>query len=105
MALQLKVKRVMRLEKNCKRLGHNGLYRNVSKQIIETTFPPSKSEIEQYLLEDILETDMPHNQSAFWLWHQIHDETYREQQWPPISGSEVTLCLKRMGNWEYSGPD
>ena len=114
MKLQAKVERARRLEKNRKRLHQNGLfqrdasrfYRELGKQTIQITSPPSESEIVQYW-GGILETEVRHNESAFWLRRQTDGETYQtaEQQWPPISDSEVTLCLKRMGNWKSPGPD
>ena len=81
------------------------VYRELGKQPIQITSPPSESEIEQYW-GDILETEVCHNEAAFWL-RRTDGETYRaaEQQWPPISGDEVTLYLKRIGNWKSSGPD
>ena len=104
----------MRLEENLKRLRQNGLfqrdarrfYRDLGKQTIQITSPPSESEIEQYW-GDILETEVCHNKSAFWLRRQIDGEMSQtiEQQWQPISDNEVTMCLKRMGNWKSPGPD
>ena len=108
MELRSKAEKARRLEKNRKRLRQNGLfqrdarrfYRDLGKQTMQITSPPSESEIEQYW-GDILETEVCHNKSAFWLRRQ----TDREQQWQPISDNEVTLCLKRMGNWKSPGPD
>ena len=56
------------------RLRQNGLlqwdagwlYRKWDKQTIQITSPPSESETEQYW-GDILETEVCHNKSAFWL--------------------------------------
>ena len=77
MELQSKVERARRLEKNRKRLRQNGLfqrdakrfYRELGKQTIQITTPPSESEIERYW-GDILETEVHHNESAFWLRRQ-----------------------------------
>ena len=109
-----KREKARRLEKNRKRLRQNGLfqrdarrfYRELGKQTIQITSPPSESEIEQYW-GDILETEVCHNKSAFWLRRQIDGEMSQtaEQQWQPISDNEVTMCLKRMGNWKSPGPD
>ena len=74
MELQSKREKARRLEKNRKRLRQNGLfqrdarrfYRDLGKQTIQITSPPSESEIEQYW-GDILETVVCHNKSAFWL--------------------------------------
>ena len=54
----------------------------------------------------IVETEVHHNKSAFWLRRQTDGETHRknEQQGLPISDNEVTSCLKRMGNWKSPGP-
>ena len=81
-------------------------YRELGKQTIQITSPPSESEIEQYW-GDILEFEVYHNKSAFWLRRQIDGEMSQtaEQQWQPISDNEVTMCLKRMGNWKSPGPD
>ena len=81
MELQPKREKARRLEKNRKRLRRNGLFRRdarrfygeLGKQTIQITSPPSESEIEQYW-GDILETEICHNKSAFWLRHQIDDE-------------------------------
>ena len=93
MELTSKVKRARRLEKNRKRLRQNGLfqrdagrfYRELGKQTIQVTSPPSKSEIEQYW-GGILETEVHHNESAFWLRCQTNGKMHRrdEQQWLPI---------------------
>ena len=101
-----KVERIRRLEKNRKRLRQNRLfqrhagrfYRELGKQAIQVTSPPSESEIEQYW-SGLLETEIHHNESAFWLRRQTDGETHRkdEQQWLPISDNEVTWCLK---GWE-----
>ena len=114
MDLKSKVERTRRLEKNRKRLRQNGLYqrdagrfyRELDKQTIQVTSPPSESEIEQYW-GGILETEVHHNESAFWLRRQTNGETHRkdEQQWLPISDNEVTSCLKMLGNWKSPGPD
>ena len=55
----------------------------------------------------IIITEVCHNKSAFWLRRQIDGEMSQtaEQQWQPISDNEVTMCLKRMGNWKSPGPD
>ena len=60
------------------------------------TFPPSVYEIEQYW-GDILETEVRHNESVYWLRRQINSEANQtvEQQWSPILGA---LGLKRIGN-------
>ena len=81
-------------------------YRELGKQTIQVTSPPSESEIEQYW-SGIVETEVHHNESAFWLRCQTDGETRRrdEQQWLPISDNEVTSCLKRMGNWKSPGSD
>ena len=99
MELMFKVERIRRLEKNCKRLRQNGLfqrdarrfYRELGKQTIQVTTPPSEFEIEQYW-GGMLETEVHHNESAFWLRRQTDGETHRkdEQQWLPISDNEVT---------------
>ena len=114
MELKSKVERTRRLEKNCKKLRQNELfqrdagrfYRELDKQTIQVTSPPSEFEIEQYW-GGILETEVHHNESAFWLRRQTDGKTHRkdEQQWLPISDNEVTSCLKRMGNWRSPGPD
>ena len=106
MEVKSKVKRTRRLEKTRKRLCQNRLfqrdagrfYRELGKQTIQVTFPPSESEIEQYW-GGILETEVHHNESAFWMRRQTDGETHQrdEQQWLPISDNEVTSCLKRMG--------
>ena len=65
MELQSKREKARRLEKNRKRLRQNGLfqrdarrfYRELGKQTIRITSPPSESEIEQYW-GDILETEV-----------------------------------------------
>ena len=90
MELKSKVERTRRLEKNCKRLRQNGLfqrdngrfYRELGKQTIQVTCLPSKSEIELYW-DGILETEVHHNESVFWLRRQTNGETHRrdEQQW------------------------
>ena len=79
----------------------DGFYRELGKQTIQITSPPSESEIEQYWA-NIMETEVCHTESAFWLSRQTNGKTYRtaELQWPPISGDEVTLCLKRIENWK-----
>ena len=80
----------------------------MGKQTIQVTSLSSESEIEQYTYwSGILETEVHHNESAFWLRPQTDGETHRrdEQQWLPITDNEVTSCLKRMGNWKSSGPD
>ena len=107
MELQSKREKVRRLEKNRKRLRQNGLlqkdarrfYRELGKQTIQITSPPSESEIEQYW-GNILETEVCHNKSAFWLRRQIDGDMSQtaEHQWQPISDNEVTMCLKRMGS-------
>ena len=87
MELKSKVKRTRRLEKNRKRLCQNGLfqqharwfYRELGKQIIQVTSPPSESEIEQYW-GGILETEVHHNESAFWLRRQTDGETHRRDE-------------------------
>ena len=114
MELQSKREKSRRLEKNRKRLRQNGLlqrdarlfYRDLRKQTIQITSPPSESGIEQYW-GDILETEVCHNKSAFWLRRQIDGEMSQpaEQQWQPISDNEVTMCLRRMGNWKSPGSD
>ena len=114
MELKSKVEQTRRLEKNCQRLHQNGLfqqdagrfYRDLGKQTTQVTSLPSESEIEQYW-GGILEIEVHHNESAFWLRCQTDSETHRrdEQLWLPISDNEVTLCLKRMGNWKSPGPD
>ena len=55
----------------------------------------------------VLETEVHHNESPFWLRRQTDGEKHRkdEKQWLPISDNEVTSCLKRMGNWKSPGPD
>ena len=92
MELKSKVERTRRLEKNRKRLRQNGLfqrdagrlYRELGKQTIQVTSPPSESEIEPYW-DGILETEVHHNESAFWLRRQTDGETHQrdEQQWLP----------------------
>ena len=65
MELQSKIEKARRLERNRKRLRHNGLfkrdarrfYRDLGKETIQIASPPSESEIEQYW-GDILETEM-----------------------------------------------
>ena len=67
MELKYKVERTRRLDKNRKRLRQNGLfqqdagwfYRELGKQTIQATSPPSEYEIEQYW-GGILETDVHH---------------------------------------------
>ena len=110
MELKSKVERIRRLEKNRKRLSQNRLfqrdagrfYRELGKQTIQVTSPPSESEIEQYW-GGILETEIHHNESAFWLRRQTDGETHRrdEQQWLPISDNEVTSCLKGWGTESF----
>ena len=81
MELRSKAEKARRLEKNRKRLRQNGLfqrdarrfYRDPGKQTIQITSPPSESEIEQYW-GDILETEVCHNNSAFWLRRQTDRE-------------------------------
>ena len=81
MELRSKVENARRLEKNRKRLRQNGLfqrdarrfYRDLGKQTIQITSPPSESEIEQYW-GDLLETEVCHNKSAFWLRRQTDGE-------------------------------
>ena len=70
------------MEKNRKRLRQNGLfqrdagrfYRELGKRTIQITSPPSESEIVQYW-RGILETEVRHNKSAFWLRRQADGET------------------------------
>ena len=84
MGLQSKVSQARRLKKNHKRLHKKGLfqrdagrlYRELGKQTIQITSPPSESEIEQYW-GDILETKVCHNESASWLRRQTDGEMYR----------------------------
>ena len=93
MELKSKFERTRTLENNRKRLHQNGLfqrdagrfYRELGKQTIQVTFPPSESEIEQNWC-NILETEVHHNESAFWLRRQTDGETHRrdEQKWLPI---------------------
>ena len=114
MELRSKAEKARRLEKNRKRLRQNGLfqqdarrfYRDLGKHTIQITSAPSEYEIEQYW-GDILEAEVCHNKSAFWLRRQTDGEMSQtsEQQWQPISDNEITLCLKRMGNWKSPGPD
>ena len=81
MEVQSKRLKAKRLEKNRKRLRQNGLfqrdarrfYRELGKQTIQMNSPPSEFEIEQYW-GDILETEVCHNKSAFWLRRQIDGE-------------------------------
>ena len=85
MELKSKVELTRRLEKNRKRLRQNGsfqqdagrFYRELGKQRIQVTSPPSESEIEQYW-GSILETEAHHNESAFWLRHQTDGKTHRK---------------------------
>ena len=112
MELKSKVEQTRRLEKNRKRLRQNGLfqrdagwfYTELGKRTIQVTSLPSESEIEQYW-GGILETEVHHNESAFWLRRQTDGETHRkdEYQWLPISDNKVISCLKRMGNWKSPG--
>ena len=115
MELQSKVERSRKLKKNRKRLRPNCLfqgdaggffYREFGKRTIQITSPLSEPEIEQDW-GDILETEECYNDFVFWLKRQTDCETFRtaDQQWPPISGDEVTLCLKRIRNWKSPGPD
>ena len=109
--MQSKRDKARRLEKNRERLRQKGLFQrdarrfyiDLGKQTIQITSPPSESEIEQYW-GDILETEVGHNKSAFWLRRQIDGEMSQtsEQQWQPISDNEITMCLKRMGELEVS---
>ena len=82
------------------------VYGELGKQTIQITFPPSESEIEQYCVV-ILETEVHHNESAFWLRRQTDGETHRtdEQHWLPILDNEIRSCLKRMENWKSPGQD
>ena len=81
MELQSKREKARILEKNRKRLRQNGLfqrdarrfYRELGKQTIQITSPPSEFEIEQYW-GDILETEVCPDKSAFWLRRQIDGE-------------------------------
>ena len=85
MEVKSKVKPTRRLEKNRKRNCQNGwfqrdagrFYRELGKQTIQVTFPPSESDIEQYW-GDILETEVHHNESDFWLRRQTDGETHRK---------------------------
>ena len=85
MELKSKVERTRRLEKNRKRLRQNGLfqrnagwfYRELGKQTIQVTSPPSESEIEQYW-GGILENEVHHNEFAFWLKRQTDGEMQEE---------------------------
>ena len=87
MELKPNVERTRRLEKNRKRLRQNGLfqrhagrfYRELGKQTIQVTSPSSESEIEQYW-GGILETEVHHNESAFWLRRQTDGETHRRDE-------------------------
>ena len=81
MELRSKVEKARRLEKNRESLRPNSLfqrdarrfYRDLGKQTIHITSPPSVSEIEQ-CWSDILETEVCHNKSALWLRRQINGE-------------------------------
>ena len=76
-------------------------YRDLGKQPIQIASPLSESEY----WGDILGIEVCHK-SSFWLGCQTDGEMSQaaEQQWQPISDNEVTLCLKRMGNWKSPGP-
>ena len=77
MELQSKVERASRLEKNRKRRPQNGLfqgdvgrfYSELGKRTIQINSQPLESEIEQYC-GDTLDTEVCHNESAFWVRRQ-----------------------------------